>query len=77
MTQWVFVVRQTNCSTTPVNDLVEALREDKMRNRQNTGDLVKLLAAIAIIAVTSVPMAASLVKHGGAAAGFPEWTNHR
>jgi hypothetical protein len=48
-----------------------------MRNRQNTGDLVKLLAAIAIIAVTFVPMAASLTKHSSPAAGPPEWSNHR
>ena len=42
-----------------------------------TGDRVRLLAAIAIVAVTSIPVVASFIRHSSAATFMPEWNERQ
>jgi hypothetical protein len=53
---------------------VEGIREEvEMRNRRDTGDLVKFIGVIGIIAVMSIVVGAALIGSSSVAAVMPDW----
>jgi hypothetical protein len=54
---------------------VEGIREEaEMRNRRDTGDLVKFIGVIGIIAVMSIVVGAALIGGSSVAAVMPDWS---
>jgi hypothetical protein len=61
----------------PILGGVEGIREEaEVPNRRDTGDLVKLIGVIGIIAVTSIVVGAALIDSGSVAAVMPDWGAH-
>ena len=57
---------------------VEGIREEaEMRNRRDTGDLVKFIGAIGIIAVMSIVVGAALIGSSSVAAVMPDWSERQ
>jgi len=48
-----------------------------MRNRRDTGDLVKFIGVIGIIAVMSIAVGAALIGNGSMAAVMPDWSERQ
>jgi hypothetical protein len=56
---------------------VEGIRgEAELPNRRDTGDLVKFIGVIGIIAVMSIVVGAALIGNGSIAAVMPDWSTH-
>jgi hypothetical protein len=56
-------------------DEMEGICEEaEVPNRRDTGDLVKLIGVIGIIAVTSIVVGAALIDSGSVAAVMPDWS---
>lgn len=54
---------------------MEGIREEaEMRNRRDTGDLVKFIGVIGIIAVMSIVVGAALIGGSSVAAVMPDWS---
>jgi hypothetical protein len=57
---------------------VEGIREEaEMRNRRDTGDLVKFIGVIGIIAVMSIVVGAALIGSSSVAAVMPDWSERQ
>ncbi len=57
---------------------VEGIREEaEVPNRRDTGDLVKFIGVIGIIAVMSIVVGAALIGSGSVAAVLPDWGVHQ
>ena len=57
---------------------MEGIREEaEMRNRRDTGDLVKFIGVIGIIAVMSIVVGAALIGSSGVAAVMPGWNERQ
>ena len=48
-----------------------------MRNRRDTGDLVKFIGVIGIIAVMSIVVGAALIGSSSLAAVMPDWSERQ
>jgi len=48
-----------------------------MRNRRDTGDLVKFIGVIGIIAVMSIVVGAALIGGSSVAAVVPDWSERQ
>jgi hypothetical protein len=57
---------------------MEGIREEaEMRNRRDTGDLVKFIGVIGIIAVMSIVIGAALIGSSSVAAVMPGWSERQ
>jgi hypothetical protein len=65
-------VKPTGTESRNLRD-VEGIREEaEMRNRRDTGDLVKFIGVIGIIAVMSIAIGAAIIGSSSVAAVMPD-----